>query len=45
MQNKELTFVVSSALMEDTNKIKVTVINNSNENIDKLKALDPKGEL
>ena len=26
--------------MEDTNKIKVTVINNSNENIDKLKALD-----
>lgn len=43
MQNKELTFVVSSALMEDTNKIKVTVINNSNENIDKLKALDPKG--
>lgn len=43
MQNKELTFVVSSALMEDTNKIKVTVINNSNENIDKLKELDPKG--
>ena len=43
MQNKELTFVVSSELMEDTNKIKVTVINNSNENIDKLKALDPKG--
>lgn len=43
MQNKELIFVVSSALMEDTNKIKVTVINNSNENIDKLKALDPKG--
>ena len=43
MQNKELTFVVSSVLMEDTNKIKVTVINNSNENIDKLKALDPKG--
>ena len=29
--------------MENTNNIKVTVLNNSNEIIDKLKALDSKG--
>lgn len=43
MQNKELTSVTGSAIMEEYNKIEVTLINNNKENINKLKELDTIG--
>ena len=43
MQNKELTFVTTSAVMEDNNNIKVTVISNNESDLKKIKALDTIG--
>ncbi len=43
MQNKELTFVTKSAVMEDNNNIKVTVISNNETDLSKIKALDTIG--
>lgn len=43
MQNGELTFVTSSALMEDNNNIKVIVISNNTKNWNKIKELDTIG--
>lgn len=43
MVNKELPFVVSSAVMEQAGKIKVIVTTNSEEELKKLKALDTVG--
>lgn len=43
MQNKELSFVTSSSLMEDTNNIKVIVITKNENDLNKLKELDTIG--
>ena len=43
MTNKELTFVISSALRDDTNNIVVTVISNNETDLEKVKKLDTKG--
>jgi len=43
MKNKELTFVISSALRDDTNNIVVTVISNNETDLEKVKKLDTKG--
>lgn len=43
MTNKELTFVISSALKDDTNNIVVTVISNNETDLEKVKKLDTKG--
>lgn len=43
MQNKELTFVTTSSLMEDTNNIKVTVTTKDENELKKLKELDTIG--
>lgn len=43
MINKELAFVTTSSVMEDTNRIKVTVKSNSESDIKKLKDLDTLG--
>lgn len=43
MQNKELTFVTTSAVMEDNNNIKVTVISNNESDLNKIKSLDTIG--
>lgn len=44
MQNKELPFVISSTLMEVSNKIEVVVISDKREDIDKIKELDVIGD-
>ena len=44
MQNKELTFITSSTLMEANNKIEVVVISDKKEDIDKIKELDVIGD-
>ena len=43
MQNNELPFVTSSALMEDSNNIKVTVTSNNINDLNKIKELDTIG--
>lgn len=43
MQSKELTFVTTSSLMEDTNNIKVTVTTRDENELKKLKELDTIG--
>lgn len=43
MQNKELTFVTTSAVMEDSNNIRVTVTSNNESDLNKIKALDTIG--
>jgi len=43
MMKKEFTFVTTSALLEDRNKIRVTVRTENEEELQKLKALDTKG--
>lgn len=43
MQNKELPFVTSSSLMEDSNNIKVTVTSNDVSDLNKIKELDTIG--
>lgn len=43
MSDKEIPFVTSSALMDDTNNIKVTVTSNKEEDLTKLKELDSIG--
>lgn len=43
MSDKEFTFVTTSALMDSTNRIKVTVISNKEEDLKKLKELDSIG--
>ena len=40
MQNKELTFVTTSEVMEDNNNIKVTVISSNESDLNKIKELD-----
>lgn len=43
MQKKEASFIISSALMEDQNKIKITIISREKEDWDQLKDIDPIG--
>ena len=43
MIDKEFTFVTSSAVMEDSNNIKVTVTSNNESDLNKIKALDTIG--
>lgn len=43
MIDKEFTFVISSALMEDNNNIKVTVTSNKENDLNNIKALDTIG--
>ena len=43
MIDKEFTFVTSSAVMEDNNNIKVTVISNKENDLNKIKSLDTIG--
>lgn len=43
MQNKELSFVTTSALMEDSNNIRVTVISRDESDLNKIKELDTIG--
>lgn len=43
MQNKELDFITSSALMEDSNNIKVNVKSKNESDIDKIRQLDKVG--
>ena len=43
MIDKEFTFVTTSAIMEDNNNIKVTVISNNESDLKKIKALDTIG--
>lgn len=43
MIDKEFTFVTSSAVMEDSNNIKVTVSSNNKSDLNKIKALDTIG--
>ena len=43
MIDKEFTFVTTSAVMEDNNNIKVTVISNNESDLKKIKALDTIG--
>lgn len=43
MIDKEFTFVTSSAVMEDNNNIKVTVISNKESDLKKIKSLDTIG--
>ena len=43
MIDKEFTFITTSAIMEDNNNIKVTVISNNESDLKKIKALDTIG--
>ena len=43
MIDKEFTFVTTSAVIEDNNNIKVTVISNNESDLKKIKALDTIG--
>lgn len=43
MIDKEFTFVTKSAVMEDNNNIKVTVISNNENDLNKIKSLDTIG--
>lgn len=43
IQNKEITFVTTSSLREDSNNIVVTVTSNNESNLNKIKALDTIG--
>ena len=43
MQKKEASFIISSVLMEDQNKIKITIISREKEDWDQLKDIDPIG--
>ena len=43
MINKEFTFISSSAVMEDTNSIQVTVISDNESELNRIKALDTIG--
>ena len=43
MQNKELVFVTTSEVMEDSNNIRVTVTSNNENDLNKIKALDTIG--
>ena len=43
MSNKELPFVTSSSLRDDTNNIVITVKSNDSNDIEKVKKLDKKG--
>ena len=43
MINKEITFITTSAIMDITNNIKVTVTSNKDEDLKRLKELDTIG--
>lgn len=43
MSNKEFTFVTTSAIIDDTNNIKVTVTSNNESDWNKIKSLDTVG--
>ena len=43
MIDKEFTFVTKSAVMEDNNNIKVTVISNNESDLNEIKTLDTIG--